>query len=236
MPTTVATWLGSFVAASEDNELLLRSVLALVDQSPLGTAAGFGVPVLPIDRQMTSDLLGFAKVQENPIYAQLSRGKFEAMILDACTAVLYDLNRLASDLLLFQTKEFSFVMLPTELCTGSSIMPQKKNPDVLELLRAKYHAVLGDAFQIKSLPANLISGYNRDLQLTKGPLIRGLKTTHECLRIMSLVLDRLRIDEAACKNAMSEEIYATEQAYELVLQGMPFRDAYRKVAERFDSN
>ena len=141
-----------------------------------------------------------------------------------------DLNKLASDLILFTMDEFGFFSLPREVCTGSSIMPQKLNPDALELMRARYHEVLAAELQIRSTTANLPSGYNRDLQLTKKPLMQSLETTESSLGIITFVIEKLIVNRDACERACEAEIYATEKAYELVKQGMPFRDAYRKVA------
>lgn len=231
MPSSIGMWLGSFVAALDDDARLLKTVFKLVDRSPLGTAAGFGVPVFELDREMTSELMGFASVLSNPLYAQLSRGKVEMMILSLLSAIMFDLNRLASDLLLFSMDEFGFVRLSERMCTGSSIMPQKKNPDVLELIRGKYHLVNGEEFKLRSLVSNLTSGYQRDLQLMKGPLFRAFDTTAECLEIMALVLAGIEVDEEKCQAAMTEDLYATERVYKLVKEGMPFRDAYRRVAE-----
>ena len=231
MPTTVGTWLGAFVIAAEDDAGQLEAALALADQCPLGTAAGFGVPVLELDRERTAKELGFARVQENPIHAQHSRGKFEAVLLGVCSQILYDLNKLASDLVLYNMSEFGYVRLPETICTGSSIMPQKRNPDVLELVRAKYHVVLAKELEVKSLMGNLISGYNRDLQLTKEPLFTGLGATVACLEVIQVVLAGLEIDEEACARAMTAELFATERAYELVKQGVPFREAYRIAAQ-----
>ncbi|MBL6989859.1 MAG: argininosuccinate lyase [Bacteriovoracaceae bacterium] len=234
MPTDIATWLTCFIDSFEDNKLLINSVLEVVDQSPLGTAAGFGVPVLEIDRQMTADLMGFKKVQNNPIYAQLSRGKVESHILHLCSQVMYDLNKLASDLIMQSMVEFGLVTLPVEFCTGSSIMPQKRNPDVLELVRAKYHVVLGEEFKVKSLIGNLISGYNRDTQLTKDPLFTGLGTTMSSLEIMTLVIGGITVEESMCKKALTDELYATKKVYEMVKDGVPFREAYQKIAKSIE--
>jgi argininosuccinate lyase len=231
MPSSIGMWLGSFAAALDDDSRLLKAVFKLVDRSPLGTAAGFGVPVFELDREMTAELMGFASVLSNPHYAQLSRGKIEMMILSLLSAILFDLNRLASDLLLFSMEEFGYVSLPVKLCTGSSIMPQKKNPDVLELVRGKYHLVNGNEFKLRSLISNLTSGYQRDLQLMKGPLFRSFETTAECLEIMTLVLHGIEVDEDRCRSAMTDELYATEKVYRLVKDGMPFRDAYRIVGK-----
>jgi len=133
MPTDITTWLSSFKSAAQDNLTLLDAIYEVIDQSPLGSAAGFGVHVFKLNNVMTADFLKFKKVMKNPMYAQLSRGKFEAEIISMLSNVLFDLNKLASDLILFNVKEFNFIDLPKELCTGSSIMPQKKNPDVLEI-------------------------------------------------------------------------------------------------------
>ncbi len=231
MPSSVALWLGCFQAAVADDLVMLRAVREVVDQCPLGTAAGFGVPVFELDREMTARELGFARVQENPLYAQHSRGKLEADVIHLAGQVLYDLNRLASDLMLFTMRELGLVELPAAFCTGSSIMPQKRNPDVLELVRARYHTVLGEEVTVRGLAANLISGYNRDLQLTKGPLMRSLDAVGDCLEVMTALLPALHVDRGRAEELMSQELFATEMAYRLVQGGMPFRDAYRRIAE-----
>ncbi len=232
MPMNVKDWLGSFVDSTQDNLALLEGALRLIDQSPLGSAAGFGVPVLDINRQMTADDMGFAKVMENPVYVQMSRGKFESTILHVLTQVMFDLNKLATDLMIFSTQEFDYVSLPVEFCTGSSIMPQKKNPDVLELVRAKYHIVLGEEFKIKNTIGNLMSGYNRDVQLTKEPLLNAMDITQNCLGIMTLMVSGIELNVENCKNAMSKDMFATEEVYRLVADGMPFREAYKAVAKK----
>lgn len=233
MPTTAATWLGAFVEAAEDDLALLRATAALIDQSPLGTGAGYGVPIFQLDREAAAELMGFSRVQRNPVYAQLSRGKFEGAIANVLSQIMLLLNRLASDLLLFSTSEFGFVALPEAFLMGSSIMPQKKNPDILELVRGKYHVVLSAEFEIKQIVGNLTSGYQRDLGLTKEPLFRALDTTLESLAVMRRVAAAIEIDAAACAAAMTGEIYAAEEAYRLVQQGVPFREAHRMVRERY---
>lgn len=233
MPTDVKTWFGSYKDSMHDNLMLIETIIKLIDQSPLGSAAGFGVPVFKIDKEMTAKLLNFSKVMENPMYCQLSRGKFEAQILNVISAIMFDLNKLATDLMLFSMKEFGYIELPLEFCTGSSIMPQKKNPDVLELLRAKYHVVLGEEFKVKSLIGNLISGYNRDMQLTKEPLMNSIGIVKESLIIISLVVLGMKINKDNCEKALTMELYATQEAYELVKQGMPFREAYKKIGKNY---
>ena len=233
MPTTIGLWLNSFADAVDDDIPLLDCVFKTIDKSPLGSAAGFGVPNIKIDREYTADLLGFAKVQINPMYCQMSRGKFESGIINVLSQVMFDLNKLSTDLILFNMKEFGFVEFPDEFCTGSSIMPQKKNPDVLELIRAKYHVVLGEEFKTKSLMGNLISGYNRDIQLTKESLINSVEITQSCLEMMILFLKGIKVNKENCQKAMSKELYATEEAYELVKKGVSFRDAYREIGEKY---
>ena len=230
MPTTVATWADAFSALAADDLGLLQSVLRLVDQCPLGTAAGFGIPVLDLDRRIPARRLGFARVLENPMAAQLGRGKIEAAVVSACSQILLGLNRLASDLILFSTPEFGFVRLEARLTTGSSIMPQKRNPDVLELVRAGYHVVNGEEMKLKGLVANLMSGYHRDLQETKKPVFQALDTTRNCLGVMPHVLGGLSFDQDRCRAALTDDLYATQRVYERVARGTPFRDAYRDEA------
>ena len=236
MPTIVKVWLGAFVSSFEDTLKVFHLADELVDQSPLGTGAGFGIPVFDIDREMTAKAMGFSSVLENPLYAQMSRGKIEATLMHALTQILFDLNKLSTDLLLFSMAEFGYVLLPSEFCTGSSIMPQKKNPDVLELVRASYHVVLGEEMKIKGIISNLMSGYNRDLQLTKGPMMQAIEITLGCLKSLCLLLPKITINEGTCKKAMSGELYATEEAYELVKKGIPFREAYHQVKEKCKQN
>ncbi len=231
MPTTVGTWIGCFAAAAADDARLADALIKIMDQSPLGSAAGFGVPVLNIDKAYSAKLMGFSKAIENPIYAQFTRSKFEPAVMHLCSQIMLTLNKLASDLVLFSTPEFGFLTLPGAFCTGSSIMPQKKNPDVLELVRGKYHVVLGEEFKALSLAGNLISGYNRDAQLAKGPLFACLDIALASLNIMATVVAGLKLDKERCVPA--PELFATEEAYKLVKRGVPFRDAYRRVGEKF---
>lgn len=235
MPTSVDMWLGSFADSTEDDLVLLSTVNQLVDQCPLGTAAGFGVPVLNLNREQTAQELGFARVQKNPLYSQLSRGKFEGMILGLCSQIMLGLNRLSSDLILYSTREFGYVKLGGNVITGSSIMPQKQNPDVLELIRSRLHLVMGEEQKVKAMTANLISGYNRDVQLTKGALFAGVGATMDCLQAMGIVLEGLEFDQVACAASLTDEIYATERAMQLVSGGMPFRDAYQVISAKENS-
>ncbi len=232
MPSSIELWIQSFVDSMEDNLKLLEITFELADQNPLGTAAGYGVPA-EIDRDFVTKELCFGKTQENPIYTQASRGKIESSILHLLTQIMFDLNKISTDLIMWSMDNFDLVSLPKELTTGSSIMPQKQNPDVLELVRAKYHLVLSDEFKLKTLTANLISGYNRDLQLTKEPVMNSLEITEDSLSIMTFLFENLKVNREKCKEAMTAELFATEEAYKLVSEGIPFREAYKIIGEKF---
>jgi len=232
MPWSFAAWLDAAAESMRDNIILIRAALDLLNQNPLGTGAGYGIPVFHLDRRQTARDLGFKRLQRNPLYVQNSRGKFEAVVVSALSNVMYDINKICSDLILFSMDEFGFVKLPADLCTGSSIMPQKQNPDVLEIARAHYHTLLANEFRIKGIIGNLMSGYHRDLQLTKKPLMESFEVVESSLQAVMLVIERLEVDKTRCLRACTPEIYATQEAYQLVKDGMPFRDAYRKVAER----
>ncbi|MEE2876504.1 MAG: argininosuccinate lyase [Candidatus Neomarinimicrobiota bacterium] len=230
MPSSVAIWCGAFVESAADNLILLKTVESLMDQSPLGTAAGYGVP-LDIDRQFTAHELGFSRIQENPLYAQMSRGKFEVTLLHALGQIMFDLNKIASDLILFSMPEFGFFTLPEQLCTGSSIMPQKQNPDMLEIMRGKFHMMKACEREVSGLIGDLGSGFHRDFQLTKGPTMKGIDITLKSLEIASLVVKCISVNGERCEEAMTDDLYATERAYNLVKEGVPFREAYRQLAE-----
>lgn len=232
MPSSVSMWVTAFIDSMTDNLNMLTSIKKLINQSPLGSGAGYGIP-LKMDRDYTAEILGFDRVQKNPIYVQHSRGKFEAALLHLAGMILFDLNKIATDLIMFSLPDFGFYELPAEMCTGSSIMPQKKNPDVLELIRAKYHVVISYEMQIKQITANLISGYHRDFQLTKAPVMNGLDITQNCLSIMARVFSRLKVNRENCQRAMTDELYATAEVYKLVQDGVPFRDAYRKISKKY---
>jgi argininosuccinate lyase len=194
----------------------------------LGAAAGFGVP-LPLDRQMTARLLGFVEPVQNVLYASGSaRGKCESQTLMALAQVMLTLSRMAEDLILYSMPEFGYFSLPAAFCTGSSIMPQKRNPDVLELVRAKTATVLGQAMTVATIVKALPGGYNRDLQETKEPFIEGLRTTRASLRILAALIPAIQVNRSALARAFGPEVFATDRALEWVAGGMPFRDAYDK--------
>src|SRR5689334_5510929 len=231
MLSSVGLWAASFAEALLDDEQLLSSAYTVNDQSPLGSAAGYGVP-LPIDRQLVADLLGFAHVQNNVIYAQNSRGKIEAAILQALTQIMLDLSKLAQDTLLFTTVEYGFFQIPQEICAGSSIMPQKRNLDVMELVRARTQTMLALQQQILGITTGLPSGYNMDYQETKRPFMEALDLAQESLEICTLVIQNLQVNTERLVAACTFELFATDRAYEMVTRDqIPFRDAYRMVGK-----
>jgi argininosuccinate lyase len=232
MPFTVRDWAMAFHDALQDDMKMLAGTLALIDQNPLGTGAGYGVP-LPVNRKTTTELMGFASVLENPMYAQNSRGKFESRILNDCLMILYDLNKWASDLIFFTLPDLGYFTLDASMVTGSSIMPHKKNPDVLELVRASYHQVSGYELQLRMIPVNLISGYHRDLQYTKEPLLKGLRVTRDVLGAAQVVMIGLKADPENLNRAMTPELLSVQKVMDLVNSGMPFRDAYRKISQLY---
>lgn len=234
MPSSIGLWLEAFIESLEDDLVILDSAKNISDQSPLGSAAGYGTPI-KVDRKFVMKELKFRKVQNNVLYVQNSRGKFELAALHALQHIMLDMNKLAADMMLFSTSEFGFISFPDGFLTGSSIMPQKKNPDVLELIRAKYGILLGYITQLGTILANLPSGYNRDFQLTKEPLIKGIETTKETVKIMTLVIANIEVNKESCERAMTPELYATEKVYKLVKQGVPFRQAYNKITKEFGS-
>ena len=233
MPTTLAVWLGAHAEGLQDDLLLLKGAYDFNDLCPLGSAAGFG-SVVPLDRMYTATLLDFKRVQVNALYCQNSRGKQEGAVLHALEAVAGSLASLATDLILFCTREYGFVRLRDEMTTGSSIMPQKRNPDVLELVRAREGTVAGAAEEVRRVASKLPSGYNRDYQLLKAPLVRALDTVTSCLTIMDYTVSTLAWDEQAMAASCTKEIYAADLALELSLQGVPFRDAYRQSMDELE--
>lgn len=233
MPSSVGLWSSAHAESLLDDVAVLMAVYEVNDQCPLGSAASYGVP-LPIDRALTASLLGFSRPVHNVLYANNARGKMEALILQALTQVMFSLSRLAQDLMLFTMPEFGYFTLPAEYGTGSSIMPQKNNPDVVELVRARVARVMACEMAVMDVARGLPSGYNRDLQETKGPFMEGLATTRACVRSMAQMVSRMRINEAALVKGFSPGVFATDRALELVSQGMPFRDAYHHVKANLD--
>ncbi len=226
MPSSIGMWLGAFTDAQV--ELLDEglALLEIMDKNPLGAASGFGVP-LELDRKYTAELLGFSKVQRNPIETQNSRGRYELRLVRWLTDVSALFEKFSWDLILYSTHEFGFFSLPKELTTGSSIMPQKRNPDVLELTRARASVCRGALTELSSLTDKLPSNYHRDFQLTKAPLFRALREVSDILPMMQLVVGEFTINSDAISRAMTADIFATYDVYRQVRDGRPFREAYR---------
>ena len=227
--SSTAMWFAGFAEAFIDNAWRARQTLALIDANPLGTAAGYGVN-LKLDREHTTRKLGFARMQISPIYTQLSRGKFEMAALDALGAAVLDLRRLAWDLSLFTTSEFGFVNLPAQYTTGSSIMPNKRNPDVIELMRASYASVAAARTEIEQL-LSLPTGYQRDLQASKGSIFHGFHRGLDALALLPGLLQEFDWNAAKMRAAIEPSMYATDVAIEAAISGVPFRDAYRAAAD-----
>ena len=232
MPSSLGLWWAGHAEAFIDNLALARDIGEWLNASPLGTASGFGVN-LPLDRDGVADELGFPRLVVNPQYAQNARGKVELRALDALSAATADLRRLSWDISLFASQEFGFVNVSAAFCTGSSIMPNKHNPDAVELLRALHATLVGARAELEAV-LSLPSGYQRDLQDTKPPLIRAFARGLDGLSLVPGLLDGLEWDAERMRAAIAPELHATDRANELVGQGQPFRDAYRQAAAELD--
>ncbi len=234
MPSSVALWAEGYAEEIRDDAAGIEAAVRRLDRNPLGSAAGFGVPALPLDRSHTQRTLGFASIHAPVTAVQLSRGKAEAELTFQMLLLLNDLGRLASDLLLFYTREFSYVRLPESMTTGSSIMPQKRNPDVLELVRSAGAVAQGALNEIIAITAKLNAGYHRDLQRIKAPLFRTIDLTLESTAIVAQTLDG--VEFIADNIVLDDGLYAAERANALVVkEGIPFREAYRRVAAEMKS-
>ena len=230
MPSSFGLWFGAYAESLTDDLLLLQAAYRITDQNPLGSAAGYGSS-FPLNRQMTTDLLGFESMNYNVIYAQMGRGKVEKCVTFALSSVAATLSRMAYDVCLFMSQNFNFVSLPDELTTGSSIMPHKKNPDVFELLRSHCNRIQSLPNQILLMTNNLPSGYFRDLQLIKEVFIPAFAELKSCLTIACFAISNLKVNEQILNDNRYENIYSVGEVNRKVLQGVPFRDAYRQVGE-----
>jgi argininosuccinate lyase len=231
MPSSVALWARGFAAELHDDVDGLRHAHRRISKNPLGSAAGYGTPNLPVDRDETRTRLDFASNHEPVTAVQLSRGKGEAEVLFQVALLMQDLGRLAADLLLFYTREFGFVELPDAFTTGSSIMPQKRNPDVFELVRGRTATAQACLAEVLAITAKLPSGYQRDLQLIKAPLFRSIDVCLESLDVMAAAIPQIRFRPEHIR--LDDDIHAAAEANELVArEGIPFREAYRRVSAR----
>ena len=232
MPSTVEMWATGHAEMILDQVENLEAAYRLADRNPLGSAAGYGVP-LPLDRRRTTELLGFSSTIHNCFGASMARGECEAALLSALAQLMAVLSRLAEDMILFSMPEFSYFRLPREYCTGSSIMPQKFNPDVLELVRSKAAQTLGLQTAALSLLHAMPGGYNRDLQDCKWLYMKGLDIARTTLRILAKVVKGMKVDAARCRAAFTPGVFATDVALRKVAAGTPWRDAYHEVRDQF---
>jgi argininosuccinate lyase len=230
MVSSFGMWFGAYAESLTDDLSLLTTARALNNRNPLGTAAGYGT-TLPLNRKLTSELLEFDDLVYNSAYASLSRGKVEMAIASALASLAQTLSRFSMDICLYMTAEFRFIDFPDEYVTGSSIMPQKRNPDVFELIRGRTNLIQTLPGKVAMLVSNLPSGYNRDLQLLKQIMFDAFSELQECLEIMLLMLNNIRIRKNITENPIYNTIFSTEEVNRLVKQGIPFRDAYKAVAD-----
>src|SRR5512137_1989686 len=232
MPSSVALWARGYAAEINDDADGLRHAHRRILKNPLGSAAGYGTPNLPVNRELTRTRLDFPANHEPVTAVQLSRGKAEAEVLFQVALLMQDMGRLASDLLLFYTREFGFVQLPDAFTTGSSIMPQKRNPDVFELVRGRTATAQASLFEVLGITAKLPSGYQRDLQLIKAPLFRSIDLCAESLDIMAAAIPQVRFQPDRIR--LDAEIHAAAEANALVAQeGIPFREAYKRIGAKY---
>uniref|UniRef100_A0A7S2HKH2 Fumarate lyase N-terminal domain-containing protein n=1 Tax=Zooxanthella nutricula TaxID=1333877 RepID=A0A7S2HKH2_9DINO len=226
MPTTVGKWLGAFASGWRDVEPLAAAALTVLDQSPLGSAAGFGINGLELDRAASAEAMGFARVQENPMYCGLSRGMFENLALQAMSFAVVLCSRFATDMMMFTQQESAFLKLPDNFVTGSSIMPQKKNYDLFEIMRANGKVFGSLQQQIQETVVGLGSGYHRDLQCTKKAFVEACGLCTSTLELLVEAVPRLEAREANLRAAMTEDLFVTDEVYRKVAAGAPFREAY----------
>lgn len=231
MPSSFGLWFGAYAESLSDDLIMLESTYRVVNRNPLGSAAGYGSS-FPLNRQMTTELLGFDGLVNNVVYAQMGRGKTELLVSQVLAGVAGTLNKMATDICLFNSQNFGFLKLPEAYTTGSSIMPHKKNPDVFELIRAHSNRLRSLPNEVSMLTANLPSGYHRDFQLLKEAVFPALQTLNQCLLIANDAVKELVVNEDILNDDRYKLIYSVEAVNKLVLEGMPFRDAYKEVGKQ----
>ncbi len=229
MPSDVFMWLGSFSAALSDQKPFFEALDELLNQSPLGSASGFGITNFDNNQDFTSNELGFKKVQRNPMYCGISRGHFENQFLQTYAPSILILSRFVNDMLLFTMQEFEFVSLPENFTTGSSIMPQKRNYDVLEIARGRMNRYFSAQAELQNICIQLISGYNRDVQLTKEIFVEQVDNLNEIIEVLTLVTENLIFNKENLRKAMTKDLFVTEDVYDLVNDGKSFRLAYIEI-------
>ena len=228
MPSSFGLWFGAYAESLADDMELLLSAWKVTNRNPLGSAAGYGSS-FPLNRQMTTELLGFDTMDYNVVYAQMCRGKMEKTVSFALAGIAATLSKLAFDACMFTSQNFGFIKLPDECTTGSSIMPHKKNPDVFELTRAKCNKIQSLPSQIMMLINNLPSGYFRDLQIIKEVFMPSFGELLDCIKMTTHIMSDVKINEHILDDPKYDFIFSVEEVNRLALEGMPFRDAYKKV-------
>lgn len=235
MPSSFGLWFSSFAEGLSEDLGMLKAAFDLSNKNPLGSAAGYGSS-FPLNRTMTTQLLGFADLHHNVINAQNSRGKTEKTLAFAMAGIAGTLNRLAADVCLFMNQHFGFISFPDDLTTGSSIMPHKKNPDVFELIRAKTNQISAVPNTVSLLLANTTTGYHRDLQLMKEEIFPALATLKDCLAMSTFMLKSVKVKKEILLDPFFKHVFSVEVVNELVLKGVPFRDAYKQVGLDIESD
>lgn len=230
MPSSFGLWFGAYAESLVDDTLVLQAAYKVVNKNPLGSGAGYGSS-FPLNRTLTTKLLGFDELNYNVVYAQMTRGKSEYVVLSGMTSLATTLSRMAMDICLYNSQNFGFVRLPDDFTTGSSIMPHKKNPDVAELLRAKTNRLKGLPTELAFVTSNLPSGYHRDMQILKEILMPAFDQMIECLDIAHFMMSNIEIKPNLLEDKKYDPIFSVERVNELVMQGLPFRDAYLQVKD-----
>ena len=228
MPSSFGLWFGAYAESLVDDLQLLQAAYRVCNRNPLGSAAGYGSS-FPLNRQLTTDLLGFDSLDYNVVYAQMGRGKMERTVAFAMAGIAATLSKLAFDACMFNSQNFGFIKLPDQFTTGSSIMPHKKNPDVFELTRAKCNKIQGLPQQITLISNNLPSGYFRDLQIIKEVFLPAFDELKDCLRMATHMLRELKVNEHILDDERYALMFSVEEVNRRVLAGVPFRDAYKQV-------
>ena len=228
MPSSFGLWFGAYAESLVDDLITLKGAFDVVNKNPLGSAAGYGSS-FPINRQMTTDLLGFASLNYNVVYAQMGRGKAERIVAQALANIADTLSRMSMDMTLYLNQNFGFVSFPTELTTGSSIMPHKKNPDVFELIRSHCNRIKALPNEISMMTTNLPSGYHRDLQLLKEHLFPAFKSLKDCIEMAGLMLSNIEVKKDILVDEKYKYLFTVDLVNQLVIEGVPFRDAYIQV-------
>lgn len=228
MPSSFGMWFGAYAESLADDMYMLRGAYSVTDQNPLGSAAGYGSS-FPLDREMTTRLLGFGSMEYNSVAAQLSRGKSERAVASAIGSIALTLNKFAADCCMYMCPNYGFISFPDELTTGSSIMPHKKNPDVWEIMRGDCNRIMAAESEITMLCSNMPHGYHRDFQLLKDILFPKLELMHSCLGMAVYMLENIRINDSILRNHIYDYLFTVEEVNRRVLEGTPFRDAYKAV-------